>query len=200
MKYTITTVLVVALFAVPASAERLLLGSAIMSEFGDDETDLDFSMNGFGFSVLQFNNQNNLFYGFHAAMLEGEDSVCEDEICIDYELNSRAVDIELGITFYNRVTPFASATFATSETDFSITGMESATESTDDTVFGVGAYWGDQNRRFKLSFTDIENDPSVSFGGYFAFHGKFLVSAIYSTPSDNPMDSWGINLGIGRSF
>lgn len=198
MKVIITIVFVAVLFAGPVSADRMFLWNLTLSEIYDDEVDHDFKMKGIGITDLQIDTPRNLLISYSASILRGEDSVCEKEICVDYERLTVGVELELGYTFGKKFSPFASVSWSTTETDVSITGMAFSDMSTDDSMLGIGAYLGEQDRWIKLSASGLKRDTSVSFGGYFALKNNFVRSVALSAATENPMDSWEVTLGFGR--
>ena len=198
MKVIINIVFVAVLFAGPVSADRMFLWNLTLSEIYDDEVDHDFKMNGIGITDLQIDSRRNLLISYSASLLRGEDAECENELCVDYERLSVGVELEFGYTFGKKFSPFASVSWSTTETDISITGMESSNVSTDNSTLGIGAYWGEQERWIKLSASDLDKEISVSLGGYFALKNNFVCSVAFSTATENPMDSWEVTLGLGR--
>ena len=200
MKYVFAALATLILFTVQLHAEQLILAHFSHTTVQDDETDLEFDVNGYDFTYMNFND-NNLYYAVGWGFASGEDELCLDDFCIDFESDSSGLLFEIGYNFDNPFTPFVSVTRSEWDVDLGITGLGLGDATESDTTIGVGTWFGDEDRRLRLAFDGVDtDDPGVSIGGYTVLDNNLALSGSYFTSTESPGDIWGLSIGLGWSF
>lgn len=200
MKIFVSTFLTLAVMAAPLYADQIVLAQLTHSTITDDEANIDFDMNGMDFRYMTFGD-GGLYLGAALAVASGEDEICDQTLCIDFDINASATTLEVGYNFNNPFTLFVSLVLSNSEIDFGVTGMGIGDTSDSETNIGAGIWFGGDDRRLQLAFIGVETeDPAVSLGGYTVVDNGLVLTGFIGTSTESAGDSWGLTIGLGWSF
>ena len=193
------TALVFALIAVPLAADQLFLGSYSHTAVEDEEAGVDFDANGLFFKYANFGG--DLYWAFGLGGLTGEDELCDDNFCIDFEITSRFLEYSVGYNFSNGFTPFVTLAQSSTDVDWGITGLGLADDSDEETSVDIGGWFGGKDRRFQLALLGIDDEErSVSVGGYTVLNSGMALSGFFTRSIEGEGESTGITIGLGWSF
>ena len=201
MKNSLSIILVLTLMmSAPLCADQIILAQLTHTTTTDDEANIDFDLNGMDFRYMNFGD-DGLYLGAALSFASGEDEVCDQTFCIDFEIKVNATTLEVGYNFDNPFTPFVSLVRSNAEIDFGVTGMGIGDTSDSETNIGAGTWFGGDDRRLQLAFTGLDtDDPVVSLGGYTVLDNNLVLTGFIGTPTESAGDSWGVTIGLGWSF
>lgn len=185
--------------AVPLSADQLVLGAYSHATVEDEEATIDFEIGGFNFLYANFNG--DLYWSVGAGVAKGEDELCAEDFCIDFEIQTRITEFSLGVNLNNLFTPFVTLGRSDSDIDWGITGLGLADTSDSETSIDVGSWIGGADRRFQIAVLGVDSDDrAASIGGYTVLDSGLTVAGFFSKSIEGPGDAMGISIGLGWSF
>ena len=199
MKLLIVPIVALLTLAIPISADQLVLGAYSHATVDDEEASIDFEVGGLNFMYANF--EGDLFWAIGAGGARGEDELCQLDFCIDFETQSRTLDLSLGFNFNNWLTPFVRLARTNTDIDWGVTGLGLADASDSESSIDAGLWIGRKDRRIQVAALGVDDEyRAVSIGGYTVLNNGLALAAFFSKSIEGEGDATGISVGLGWSF
>lgn len=199
MKLLAVPIVALMTFALPLSADQLVLGAYSHATVDDKEAGIDFEVGGLNFMYANF--EGDLFWAIGAGGARGEDELCQLDFCIDFETQSRTLDFSLGFNFNNWLTPFVTVARSTTDIDWGVTGLGLADASDSESSIDAGLWIGRKDLRIQIAALGVDDEyRAVSIGGYTVLNSGLALAGFFSKSIEGEGDATGISVGLGWSF